>query len=165
MWAIGGFEAIRPYLADDYQIGVRIAATGRRALISVQAVETVVGQVGWGSLWRRHLRWSRTIRAARPAGHLGLVVTFGGVWAGCLAILDPTWTPLAASCCAARAAAAAATAGLALRSRLWTWAWAAPFLDWWDCAVWLASVASRRVSWRGKALALDSAGRIVDKQA
>ena len=159
---IGGFAAIRLYLADDYQIGARIAESGRKVRISEQTVETVLGAVSWRDLWRRHLRWSRTIRASRPAGHLGLAVTFGGVWAGALAALDPSWAAWAAACCAARVTAAAATAGFAVRSRLWRRAWLAPAFDYWNLFVWLASFAARRVRWRGRNLQLDRAGRIVD---
>ncbi len=160
--AIGGFAAIRPYLADDYQIGARIAAAGKRVRISALPVETVVGRVGWGQLWERHLRWSRTIRASRPAGHVGLVVTFGGVWAAGCALLEPTLLPLALACCVARAAAAATTSRCALRSELWTRAWLAPALDWWAVGVWLASFTSRKVRWRGRILGLDGRGRIIE---
>ena len=38
-------------------------------------VETSSGDADWREVWRRHVRWSRTIRASRPAGHFGLVFT------------------------------------------------------------------------------------------
>ncbi len=159
--AIGGFEAIRPYLADDYQVGARIAAAGKQVLISRMAVETAMRDASWGDVWRRHLRWSRTIRASRPGGHAGLIVTFGGVWAICLAAAAPAWTPLAALCLVTRLGAATAVAGLALRSGSWTRAWLTPLLDCWSLVVYLASFTSKTVDWRGRRLSLDSQGRIL----
>ena len=41
--AIGGFAAIREYLADDYQLGARIAALGKRVALSDSVVETNLG--------------------------------------------------------------------------------------------------------------------------
>ena len=41
--AIGGFDAIREYLADDYQLGARIAALGKRVAMSDSVVETNLG--------------------------------------------------------------------------------------------------------------------------
>ena len=78
--SIGGFAALRPYLADDYQLGQRVAALGRKVVVSPHPVETVLAGGSWRGVWRRHLRWSRTIRASRPAGHAGLVATHGTLW-------------------------------------------------------------------------------------
>lgn len=152
---IGGFSAIRPYLADDYQLGVRIAALGRPIRLSGQVVETISGDAGWGEVWRRHVRWSRTIRASRPGGHAGFAVTFGVLWSLLLlASGGPAW--MAAGCLLGRYAASASTASRTGAAVGWR---AAP-AELWAAAVWLASFASRNVNWRGRRLRLDAAGRI-----
>ena len=49
-----------------------------------------------GELFRHELRWTRTIRALNPAGHLGSVVTFGFPIALMAALLlDFSWFSLA----------------------------------------------------------------------
>ena len=153
---IGGFQAIRPYLADDYELGARIAALGAPVRLSSVAVETVLGETGWGDLWRRHLRWSRTIRASRPGGHAGFATTFGMLWSLLLlAAGGPGWP--AAACPAARALPAAPTRAPPARSGA-----VAPAAELWAAAVWAASFAGRSVNWRGRTLLLDASGRIVE---
>ncbi|MEZ5363447.1 MAG: glycosyltransferase [Bryobacterales bacterium] len=49
---IGGFGAIREYLADDYQLGARIAAVGKRAVLSTSVVETTAGRRASGACGR-----------------------------------------------------------------------------------------------------------------
>lgn len=78
---IGGFEAVRDYIADDYQLARRITATGKRAHISEVVVETHLGNPSFGAVWRHQVRWARTIRVSRGDGYIGLPVTHAGVWA------------------------------------------------------------------------------------
>lgn len=79
--AIGGFEALLDYLADDYELGRRIGATGKRVELSTAIVTTFLPAYTIGEFFRHQLRWSRTIRDARPWGYAGLLFTFGLPWA------------------------------------------------------------------------------------
>ncbi|MGD0792722.1 MAG: bacteriohopanetetrol glucosamine biosynthesis glycosyltransferase HpnI [Terriglobales bacterium] len=79
--AIGGFEALLDYLADDYELGRRIAATGKRVEISAATVTTFLPAYTLRQFFRHQLRWSRTIRDARRWGYTGLLFTFGLPWA------------------------------------------------------------------------------------
>lgn len=155
---IGGFAAIGPYLADDHELGRRLSELGRPVRLSSVVVETVLGAPTWGQVWRRHLRWSRTIRASRPGGHAGFGVTFGTLWGlGLLAAGGPAW-PLACAL-AGRAAASASTARLLGVEPVST-ALTAPLAELWAAAVWAWSFTSREVVWRGRRLRLDRSGRI-----
>jgi ceramide glucosyltransferase len=78
---IGGFEALLDYLADDYELGRRIAATGKRIELSDATVTTFLPAYTMRQFFRHQLRWSRTIRGARRWGYAGLVFTFGLPWA------------------------------------------------------------------------------------
>ncbi len=156
---IGGFAALEQYLADDYQLGVRVAALGKRTVLAPAVVETIQGETRLGEAWRRHLRWSRTIRLSRPGGHLGFVVTFGLVWSAAL-LLAGGPLALAGACLAARALAAG-TVARTVRARLGA-AWLLlPAVDLWAFSVWFASFFSNTVQWRGRTLALDRHGRIL----
>jgi len=66
---IGGFAAIREYLADDYQLGARIAALPSRVVLSGAVVTTNLGDVTWASAWKHQLRWARTIRVSPRGGY------------------------------------------------------------------------------------------------
>ena len=79
--AIGGFEALLDYLADDYELGRRIAASGKRVELSAATVTTFLPAYTMAQFWRHQLRWSRTIRDARSWGYAGLLFTFGLPWA------------------------------------------------------------------------------------
>jgi ceramide glucosyltransferase len=79
--AIGGFEALLDYLADDYELGRRIAATGKRVELSTATVTTFLPAYTLRQFFRHQLRWSRTIRDARRWGYAGLLFTFGLPWA------------------------------------------------------------------------------------
>jgi ceramide glucosyltransferase len=79
--AIGGFEIILDYLADDYELGHRIAATGKRVELSPVTVTTFLPAYSLGQFLQHQLRWWRTIRDARRWGYAGLIFTFGLPWA------------------------------------------------------------------------------------
>ncbi|HXA05562.1 MAG TPA: bacteriohopanetetrol glucosamine biosynthesis glycosyltransferase HpnI, partial [Bryobacteraceae bacterium] len=79
--AIGGFEALLDYLADDYELGRRMAATGKKVELSAATVTTFLPAYTLRQFFRHQLRWSRTIRDARRGGYAGLLFTFGLPWA------------------------------------------------------------------------------------
>lgn len=77
----GGLLSIVDHLADDYELGARIAHAGYRIEVSSEAVETSVPAYGWRGFFDHQLRWLRTVRCSRPAGYAGLIVTHGLGWA------------------------------------------------------------------------------------
>jgi ceramide glucosyltransferase len=79
--SIGGFEAFLDYLADDYELGRRIALTGKKVELSTATVVTFLPAYTLRQFFRHQLRWSRTIRDARRLGYAGLLFTFGLPWA------------------------------------------------------------------------------------
>lgn len=79
--SVGGFEAIADYLADDYELGKRIAQLGRKVVLSKAVVETFLPPYNFSEFFHHQLRWARTIRASRPGGYAGLVITYTLPWA------------------------------------------------------------------------------------
>src|SRR5207237_3907073 len=77
---IGGFAGLETYLADDYQLGTRIARLGYRIALSKVVVETNLSGASWTEVWRHQLRWSRTIRVSRTSGYYGYLVTQASAW-------------------------------------------------------------------------------------
>jgi ceramide glucosyltransferase len=78
---IGGLLSIVDYLADDYELGARIAQAGYRVEVSAEVVETSVPAYSWRGFFDHQLRWLRTVRCSRPAGYAGLIFTHGLAWA------------------------------------------------------------------------------------
>ncbi len=91
---IGGFLPLASYLADDYQLGHRIAERGYRLLLSDLVVETVLAVGSWRRLLDHQLRWARTYRNCRPGGYTASIMTHGTLWAT-LALFYSHFSPLA----------------------------------------------------------------------
>lgn len=160
---VGGFAKVRPFIGDDYQIGRQIAATGQRVRISAATVSTrSANSEGWRDVWKRQLRWSRTIRLQRPPGHAGLAMTFGTAWAlAALAAYPGALWPLSLAALALRcgtAIAAAAAVGSERLARDW---WILPASDLAAGLVWLGSYCGRTVEWAGQRIRLGPRGRIL----
>jgi ceramide glucosyltransferase len=155
--AIGGFASIREYLADDYQLGARIAALGKRVAMSDSVVVTNLGAGSWRDVWKHQVRWSRTIRVSRPAGYLGYLVTQATFW--CLiAALTGQWK-LALAGESVHLIAAMAAMSAAGDSR-WYLTAAAPLRDLFGFAVWCGGLAGNTVEWRGLRFRLRRDGTI-----
>jgi ceramide glucosyltransferase len=74
--AIGGFEALRDTLADDFWLGELTRRAGLRTVLSEVVVGTDVGESQLKELWSHELRWLRTIRSIAPAGFAMTFVCF-----------------------------------------------------------------------------------------
>ncbi len=160
----GGFQVLRHYIGDDYQLGAKVAASGARVELSEVPVATHLPVAdGWANVWKRQVRWARTIRLQRPLGHAGLAVTFGSVWAATAVLIAPgdLW-PAAIGVVGLRLLAGA----VALRCVSACWRrnrlWALPAADCGAFLVWLASFCGRHVAWGGRRLRLGPEGRISD---
>jgi ceramide glucosyltransferase len=79
--AIGGFEALVDYLADDYQLGVRLGRQGWKIELSDVVVETFLPEYSLSGFLSHQLRWARTVRDSQFWGYVGLGLTFGLLWA------------------------------------------------------------------------------------
>jgi ceramide glucosyltransferase len=151
--AIGGFEALLDYLADDYELGYRITATGKRVELSTATVSTFLPAYTMRQFIRHQLRWSRTIRDARPWGYAGLLFTFGLPWA-LLALLAAHGAPWAwtlfALTLAARLALGFVAAMVVLNDRqFFRYILLLPLRDLIAPLAWVASFLGNRIHWRG----------------
>lgn len=97
----GGLAALADFLADDYQLGYRVAQAGFQVRLHPYVVETGNPEMGVREYLARQLRWSRTYRVCRPRGYLAFGITHafvfslalllsGGVSLGSLALLAVT---------------------------------------------------------------------------
>lgn len=150
---IGGFASLTDLLADDYELGNRIAKSGGRVKLLRETVWTTYPAQTARSFWEHQMRWARTVRLCRPASYVGLLLTHGLPWALLAAAVAPArWIGGAYLCgYLVLRMAMAWTVGVwgvgdeVLRRRLWL----VPLRDAMQFAIWLASFASNRVVWGG----------------
>ena len=165
--AIGGFEAIVDYLADDYQLCHRVAGAGYRVVLSDYVVDIMLSGEPLRAVLRRELRWSRTTRVSRPIGHFGLVVTFGFTYALGFLIasgLSAAGWYVLATVLAVRLVTAWVGARICLGDResprrlhlL-------PARDVLSFGIWTAGYFSNTVNWRGRKLRVLRDGRMIEK--
>ncbi len=155
---IGGFEALLDYLADDYELGRRIAATGKRVELSTAIVTTFLPSYTVRQFFLHQLRWLRTIRDARRWGYGGLIFTFGVPWAFLTVLVSRgagwAWA-LFALVFAVRLAAGFFAVEIILddrrtfRSELFRTILLMPLRDLIAPFVWAASLMGNRIHWRG----------------
>ena len=79
--AAGGLGALVECLADDYEIGARIAKAGYRVELVNEVVETTVPAYTLRGFCEHQLRWARSTRDSRRGGYVGLGVTYVLPWA------------------------------------------------------------------------------------
>jgi ceramide glucosyltransferase len=158
--SIGGFDAIVDYLADDYQLGSRIAALGLKIELSDVVVETFLPRYTLRGFLDHQLRWARTVRDSRFWGYVGLGLTFGLPWAALTLISakGASWAWALLACTAAMRIAVAVLVGKwVLRDRqvMRSLAWM-PLRDLFALAVWIVSFVGHSVVWRGDRFRLEN---------
>lgn len=84
---IGGFDALKDCLADDYWLAEYTRQRGMTTVLSEVVVDTDVIEPDFATLWLRETRWLRTIRSINPLGFAFLFITFTSPWLLAAALL------------------------------------------------------------------------------
>jgi len=157
---IGGFEPMVDYLADDYELGARIAEAGLQVLLSDVVVDHHLPDYSMRGFIDHQLRWNRSTRHSRRWGYTGMVLTFGLPWALLALMLSwgASWAwGLLALASALRLAVAVFVGGRVIHdSRLKRTLWLLPLRDLAAMALWVGSYTGRRVAWRGDWFVLEN---------
>jgi len=149
---IGGFISFVDYLADDYELGKRIAGLGLTVKLSGVVVETFLPSYRWREFFAHQLRWARGVRDARAGGYLGLIFTFGFFWAlvGLAASRGAlwAWSGLALTLLLRFAIALVVGRSVLQDGQVLRDAWLIPFRDLIAVVVWVAGLGGHTVTWR-----------------
>jgi ceramide glucosyltransferase len=150
---IGGFTSFVDYLADDYELGKRIAGLGLSVKLSDVVVETYLPPYHLREFFAHQLRWARGVRDARAGGYMGLVFTFGLLWS-LLALAASqaalwAWSALAVIMFLRLAVALVVGQGVLRDRQILKYAWLIPLRDLVAAAIWFASLGGHTVTWRG----------------
>jgi ceramide glucosyltransferase len=167
---IGGFDALKNCLADDYWLAEHVRALGLQTVLSRVMVATDVIEPTFRALWQRETRWLRTIRSVSPLGFASLVITFPTPW-----LLTGAWLSAflasgayhGAPAAAALASAASTGAGLGARLLLhlraarhertfWRDLPLVPLRDMLLALQWCVGAFGSHVTWRGARVPLET---------
>ncbi len=163
--AIGGLQAIANHLADDHQLGERVQGLGLRVVLSPYVPSAECHEPSFVSLTRHEVRWMRTLHVLRPRSFPFIFLSFSLP----LAILGIL---LATGAQASPARFAWALFAISLAARLAVYGahrlhgerpaladvWLVPVRDLLLCWVWLRSLFTSRITWRGHEFDVDAHG-------
>jgi len=157
--AVGGMESVANYLAEDFELGRAVAASGAHVILSSYVIEHRIGSEQLKENFTHRLRWGRTSRRSRPAGYVGQFFTFPVPIVLLLVALVPAWWPLLLVTFFIRYVSAWATARLALRASINFFL--LPVEDVLGFAFWIAGFFGNTITWRGRSYRLDRQGRAI----
>lgn len=163
--ASGGFAALADFLADDYQLGWRVAQAGYRVRVLPYVVETLNPRMGFKEYLGHQLRWARTYRVCRPLGYLAYGITHALVFSAALFLASglASWAlGLLGATLAIRGTLAAFSQRRALQGSLpWFFFLLLPLKDFLSGIIWGLSFLGNRVTWGGRAYRVTREGKLV----
>jgi ceramide glucosyltransferase len=169
--AIGGIAATADYYSDDFELGNRIWGQGFKVVLSHYIVKNVLTPRSAVRTLGDQLRWMKSTRYSRPAGHLGTGLTFampfgilGFVASGALGHWALAWTFLTVAILNRIIQSVAVGWEIARDPRSLALCWLYPLRDLAGFLVWVGSYTSRRFYWRGETYAFGKGGRIAAEQ-
>ena len=169
---IGGFTALADCLADDYQLGRRIAENGHRIALGSVVVECWDKPMTWQEVWAHQLRWARTIRVCQPLPYFLSILANATLWpllwlmTDCLFHHHHIVSILAAGCILGRILIAWDLQRRFTPDRnLVSPHWLVPVKDLLHFVVWLNSFWGNTVIWRGERMRLHSDGTLTAIEA
>jgi len=165
---IGGFNSLVNCLADDYQLGHRLAEKGHRLALCPVVVECWDAPMNWRDVWQHQLRWARTIRVCRPLPYFLSILANATFWP--LFLLVASFFP-GHTLCDPLTAAACLVIRIALAQNLQRrfsperdlvspW-WLVPVKDLLQVVLWLGAFLGRTVEWRGQRMKLHRDGTLI----
>lgn len=147
---IGGFEAFRDTLADDYAIGAAVRALGLSSVVAPVLVSHGCADTSFQNMFAHELRWAKTVRGVDPIGHLGSIFTHAlplALLSVALLRASPASLWLLAASFLARVWLMS-TVDQAVGRPLGSW-WLTPMRDIVSLLVFAGSFFVRSVEWRG----------------
>ncbi len=170
--AVGGFGPLAVYCADDYVLGQRVAQSGKRVVLSRHVIDHVVVNRSLRASLLHQIRWMKSTRFSRPAGHTASVLSFAmpfgllgllaamaigrpilGVGLLAVAVLNRVLMALVAGW---------SVVGDEYALRL---CWLYPLRDLMGFGFWLCSFFGNVITWRGQQYRLELDGLMVSAES
>jgi ceramide glucosyltransferase len=168
---IGGFQPLAECLADDYQLGQRLAHNGHRLALCPVVAECWDAPMNWRDVWKHQLRWARTIRVCQPLPYFFSILSNATLW-------PLLWLFISLAATKTFCAPLAAIAFLLIRiclaqdlqhrftpeRKLISPFWLVPVKDLFLAALWIFAFAGNTVEWRGRKMKLRSDGTLIEEK-
>jgi ceramide glucosyltransferase len=161
---MGGFTALVDHLADDFELGQRIAQQGTRLALCPVVVECRSAPLGFTDVWSHQLRWARTIRFCQPWPYFFTILSNTTLWPVLWFVAAPSSVgALGAAFCLLTRMVAGGWMEARFTGERWRLS-AAPvslLKDLLQAGIWLCAFAGQRVRWRGIDYRVERGGRLV----
>jgi ceramide glucosyltransferase len=164
---IGGFQAIVNCLADDYQLGNRMAENGHHIALCPVIAECWDAPMDWRAVWNHQLRWARTIRACQPVPYFFSILSNATFWPllwliASLLFSKHLFVPSAAlGLLTVRILIAQNLQRRFTQSRdVANW-WLVPLKDLLQVVLWTGAFSGNTVEWRGRQMRMSRAGDLI----
>jgi ceramide glucosyltransferase len=158
--AIGGWELLQQYLAEDFMLGHLAADHGLGVGLSSYVIEHRIGSESFRQNAAHRIRWNRSTRRSRPLGYIGQIFTNPVPLALALVAVRPAWWPVLFLVASFRSLAGWATAETVLHDPVCRRRWPLlPAQDLLSFAFWVAGFFGRTITWRGHRYRLLADGR------
>jgi len=165
--SIGGIAAVADYYSDDFELGNRIWAKGFKVILSHHIVQNVLTSRSPLRTLGDQLRWMKSTRYSRPAGHAGTGLTYAMPY-GILGLISCAalgqWglgVGLFALAFLNRMIQSLVVGWSVARDRRAVWScWLYPARDLFGFVAWMLSYASRSFYWRGEMYRFGRGGKI-----
>jgi ceramide glucosyltransferase len=155
--AIGGFDRLKDYLAEDFVMGKFAADAGHGVILSSYVIEHHIGSADLRHNVAHRLRWARSTRRSRPWGYVGQLFTMPLPLALLVCAVSPAWWPALVVTFGVRLLAAYVISARVLRAQI-NWL-LLPIEDVNAFCFWLAGFFGNTIVWRGRRYRLYSDGR------
>jgi ceramide glucosyltransferase len=162
---IGGFKALADYLADDFELGRRVAKRGARLVLCPVVVDCCEAPQNWGAVWQHQLRWARTVRVCRPVAYALSILSNATLWPLLWLMAQPGGPAryVAALCLGVRLLTAADSQRRLTKSLAHLpWLWLAPIKDLLQFVLWALAFLGNRVEWRGERHRVERGGKLLN---
>ena len=165
---IGGFSSLADCLADDYQLGHRIAQRGHQIALCPVIVECWAAPMNWRDVWKHQLRWARTIRVCQPVPYFFSILSNATLWPLLWLITSLIWSK---TLCAPLIAIVCLLIRIVLAQNLQRRfmpsrdniapPWLVPVKDLQQAAIWAGAFLGNAVEWRGQKMRLRRDGTLI----
>jgi ceramide glucosyltransferase len=165
--AIGGIAAVADYYSDDFELGNRIWARNYKVILSHHIVRNVLTSRSPLRTLGDQLRWMKSTRYSRPAGHAGTGLTYampfgvlGLIVGGALGHWVVGISLFVLACLNRMIQSVVVGWGVARDPRAIRFCWLYPLRDLFGFVAWALSYTSRDFYWRGETYRFGKGGRI-----
>ena len=162
---INGLQNVLDRIGSDYHIGKMASDAGYRVELSKYILDNDCGRETLWQVFRRELRWARTIRINRGSQYYGMGLSYGTIYCLPLLLLSgfQDWAIILSIITIIMRTMQTFIAIYNMRRpHLICWLWALPIRDLMNLIIWVGGAFGQSVYWRGRRLQIQPGGILTD---